>query len=87
MTFEDDFLQLNFLGGMRRVIRLKAMNLTWPPPPQIDFMGFPMVRTAMSDITDEQRHQMTHVARGADYHPPGGTPAARSGAETEGKQT
>lgn len=68
MTFDDDFLQFEFPGGTKRVA-LKTLGLDWPPPEQIDFMGFPMRRDTYSQITDEQRTELTMVMRGARYVP------------------
>lgn len=70
MTFDDDFVKI----GMVRT-PLKNLGLEWPPPPfmRIDNHGeLPNLfikRVNYSQITDEQRARMTHVARGAEYRP------------------
>lgn len=66
MTFDDDFLQVQFDGGLRRAF-LKKNGLEWPPPETIDLFGFRLERVRFSEITDEQRAGMTHVCRGAEY--------------------
>jgi hypothetical protein len=58
MTFDDDFVLFQTEAGPRRVF-LKDIGKTWPPPARIDLMGFPFVRERMSEITDEQRADMT----------------------------
>lgn len=73
MTFDDDFVQVPFLTGVRR-ISLRSLGLEWPPPERLEIHGFGFQRCSMSPITDVQRSQMSHVARGAAYesesHPP-----------------
>lgn len=71
MTFEDDYVHLNFVTGTFD-LPLSALGLEWPPPERITElagveMERPLVRIRMSEITDEQRAGMTHVARGAEY--------------------
>lgn len=80
MTFDDDFVRIN-LGVGTFNLRLRDVGLEWPPPERaiIDKDGtfreatdgdpsfLVMVRITMSQITDEQRAEMTHVARGAEY--------------------
>ena len=68
MTFDDDFIQLEFAGGARR-IACKSMGVTWPPPARLDVAGFPFVRETYSLITAEQRKEMDFLARGARYVP------------------
>lgn len=68
MTFDDDFVMFQTEAGPRRVF-LKNIGKTWPPPERIDLMGFMYRRERMSEITDEQRAEMTHVCRGAEYIP------------------
>jgi hypothetical protein len=68
VTFDDDFIVI----GMIRPT-LKSLGLTWPPPPFIEINNHGELpnrlfkRVRYSDITDEQRSKMTHVARGAEY--------------------
>lgn len=68
MTFNDDLLILVFDGATKRP-SLQSCGLEWPPPERIEILGFTMVRTRMSAITDEQRAGMTHVCRAAEYIP------------------
>lgn len=68
MTFDDDFCQINFDGGTKR-IRCNTLGLDWPPPEILDIEGFEFTRVGMSGITDEQRQKMDHVCRGAEYSP------------------
>lgn len=68
MTFDDDFIRI----GMIRPT-LKSLGLEWPPPPFIEINNHGELpnrffkRVRYSEITDEQRADMTHVARGAEY--------------------
>ena len=66
MTFDDDFAQLHMQGSIKR-IPLGRMGLTWPPPERISLRGMVFDRVGYSQITDEERAKMTHVARGAEY--------------------
>jgi hypothetical protein len=66
MTFDDDLVQLEFDGGIKR-IPCARLGLEWPPPEHIEFMGIPMTRDSMSSISDEDRADMDHVCRGARY--------------------
>jgi hypothetical protein len=68
MTYDDDFLQLEFAGGTRRVA-CRTLGVDWPPPERITVMGFEMVRDSFSQITDEQRAGLTMLMRGARYIP------------------
>lgn len=68
MTFDDDMLALEFDGG-RKLVPLKKLGLEWPPPDKIEVAGFPMKQTRRSQLTDEQRQDMTHVCRCAEYRP------------------
>jgi len=68
MTFDDDFVQLNLDGGVKRPT-CKSLGLEWPPPEEIVFASFVFERIRYSEITDEQREGMTHVCRGAEYKP------------------
>ena len=79
MTYDDDFVRLNLVIQVLNV-RCKELGLEWPPPERIAIDGknvreatdndppsSVMVMDRMSEITDDQRSQMTHVARGAEY--------------------
>lgn len=80
MTFDDDFVRLN-LELQTALIAVKDLGLEWPPPERIylgrhglvreatdqDEPEFVLVRASYSQITDEQRQGMEHVARGAEY--------------------
>lgn len=68
MTYDDDFILLRTASGPRRIF-CEKLGVSWPPPEKLDFLGFPFVRERMSEITDEQRADMTHVCRGAEYFP------------------
>ena len=68
MTFDDDFLRLVFDHGVKNVT-CKSVGIDWPPPPMLDVGGFILLRKSYSQITDEQREGLTHVARGAEYLP------------------
>lgn len=67
MTFDDDFLQVNFESGMKR-LPCKKNNIDWPPPEKLEIEGFLYERVRMSEVSDESRSQMTHVCRGAEYN-------------------
>lgn len=75
MTFEDDFMFFNMLNGTVKRLTLKSQNLEWPPPEHVQLYGFPFKRIRMSEIPDEERAQMTHVFRGAEYEPLNPPPA------------
>ena len=80
MTFDDDFVRLNFITGVAN-FPLKNVGLEWPPPERVfveplgflreptpdDDPTYLMRRVSFSQITDEQRATMTHVCRGAEY--------------------
>jgi hypothetical protein len=71
MTFDDDFMRLNFPDGSTKIYSLKQNDMEWPPPEKImvDFDGgvVTLRRESYSVITDEERARMTHVCRGAEY--------------------
>ena len=67
MTFDDDFIQLNVEGvGVLR-FSCGPAGIEWPPPPLIVFNGEVYKQVRRSEITDEQRAEMTMIARGAEY--------------------
>jgi hypothetical protein len=68
MTFDDDFCQI-LLPGKPRRYTCKSLGYDWPPPEEIVWAGFNFVRIRYSQITDEQREEMTNVIRGAEYRP------------------
>ena len=72
MTFDDDFIQLETFAGRIRVM-CKATGIDWPPPETVEVEGFRWNRESYSQITDEQRAEMTFVARGALYAPAAGS--------------
>lgn len=69
MIFDDDFLQLEFAGGTKRATARGLGFTSWPPPEKINVMGFDMIRVSASEITDDQRKELTMVMRGARYVP------------------
>lgn len=70
VTFDDDFLRIGMVTAT-----LKSLGITWPPPPFIEINNngelpnLLLKRVSCSEITDEQRAKMKHVARGALYEP------------------
>jgi hypothetical protein len=68
MTFDDDFVQLEFAGGNRR-ISCKSLGVEWPPPEKLDVLGFPFKRDSYSLIPDALRESCGAVVRGARYVP------------------
>ncbi len=70
MTFDDDFCRLHLDSGSVDMA-CATLGFEWPPPERFDLNGLAgqtLVRVSMSKITDAQRAQMTHVARGAQYY-------------------
>lgn len=69
--FDDDFIKFEegpLHGRMMILSKQSRANQAWPPPAIIVHQGeFTYERVSMSEITDEQRERMTHVARGALY--------------------
>lgn len=80
MTFDDDSVRLNFVVGPV-VIPCTKLGLEWPPPERLyisdeadireatndDDPRYVMRRVSYSQISDEDRAEMTHVFRGAEY--------------------
>lgn len=79
MTFDDDCVRLN-LTIETHTIPLVKLGLEWPPPERLwidadgarpasddDDPSGVLHRQSVSKITDEQRADMTHVFRGAEY--------------------
>lgn len=70
MTFDDDFVRIGMVNAT-----LKSLGLEWPPPPFIEvnnhgeLPNLLLKRTRLSELTDDERAGMTHVARGAEYRP------------------
>ncbi len=81
MTFDDDFCQFEHDGRMWRT-KLRDLGFEWPPPPTIEdetesLPGVRLwVRESISQITDDDRAGMSHVARGALYVPRHNEPEA-----------
>ncbi len=67
MTFDDDYVQIGDPPLARYFC--KANGIEWPPPKKIETAHGVYVQVSLSQITDEQRAGMTHVARGALYEP------------------
>lgn len=72
MTFNDDFMQMEFNGQIMRALCVD-LGIVWPPPEflPVVFDGQKrfITRVSYSSITDEERADMTHVCRGAEYRP------------------
>jgi hypothetical protein len=68
VTFDDDFCRIHFDTKSKDIL-CKKSGLEWPPPKVIDLGGFLFKRENYSKITDQQRQEMTHVMRGAEYFP------------------
>lgn len=66
MTFDDDFVAIDFDGG-RKLFTCKKLNISWPPPEELELFGFKFIRESFSQITDDMRNDMTRVCRGARY--------------------
>lgn len=66
MTFDDDFVQVQFAGGLKRIY-CNSIGVEWPPPETLEILGFECKLLRHSQITDEQRETMEHVCRGAEY--------------------
>ena len=67
MTFDDDFIQLVVDGvGVVRFPCAPA-GIAWPPPDLIMFNDVMYRQVRRSAITDEQRAELTMIARGAEY--------------------
>jgi len=71
MTFDDDYIRLILTTGPLDVT-CKALGLDWPPPEFITITGGPFSeptfrRVRYSLIIDEERAEMAHVCRGAEY--------------------
>lgn len=70
MTFDDDFVRLNFpQTNMERNVTCKSLNLEWPPPEEITVSGFVFRLIRRSKLTDKQRMACPAVMRGAEYEP------------------
>lgn len=65
-TFSDDFIRLD-LGHRSYNIKCEDLGIDWPPPPIMFVDGFLLRQLSCSEITDEERQDMTHVCRGALY--------------------
>ena len=68
MTFDDDMIQLEFRGHVRRFF-CKRVGLSWPPPEILNVNTFLFRRKSFSQISDEDRQKTTHLIRGARYEP------------------
>lgn len=70
MTFDDDFVRVPMMVGEVN-IACKSIKTEWPPKEHLtlgsDKGGICYRRVSFSQITDEERAGMTHVARGAQY--------------------
>jgi hypothetical protein len=66
MTFDDDFIRLPMMVGDVNIPAVR-LGVEWPPPDELIINGLIYRQIRCSEITDEQRAGMTHVARGAEY--------------------
>lgn len=66
MTFNDDFIEFQLQTGSRRVA-CKTLGIEWPPPDLLHLFDFEWELVRRSQISDEQRKEMTHIMRGAQY--------------------
>lgn len=70
-TYDDDYAQFETDGPGAsptvRVVKLVDLGLHWPPPEKIFYDGDVWVRRSHSQIGDDERAGMTHVARGSAY--------------------
>lgn len=70
MTFDDDFVQVEIPGQQLKRFGCASNGIDWPPPETMPYFNdVLLVRQSMSSITDTERADMTHVARGALYVP------------------
>lgn len=67
MTFHDDFLRINLKEAGQINVSCKSNGIEWPPPKEIQLQGRKFNRKRYSQISDEDRKEMTHVVRGAEY--------------------
>lgn len=67
MTFDDDFCRFEFPDGAKN-ITCKTIGLTWPPPEKVMVSKVKFKMESRSQLSDEVRKGMTHVARGAKYN-------------------
>jgi len=66
MVFDDDHIRLHVEVGYT-VLNCREYGISWPPPERFIFEGFVFKRKRYSTITDEQRKNMSHVCRSAEY--------------------
>lgn len=66
-TYKDDFIRLPTAIAGDITVPLVKLGLEWPPPQEVNFHGLLYRRVRMSQLTDEQVADMTHVVRGAEY--------------------
>lgn len=80
MTNENDFIRIRFEMFGEQNLPLNKLPFEWPPPEKIylsegglrefqegDEESLTLIRTSMSQLTDEEAEEATHVARGAVY--------------------
>lgn len=66
MTFGNDYLCLMDETGERRVCAA-SLDLEWPPPKRLEFLGLDWRRVYVSPMTDEARDRQQAAVRGAVY--------------------
>lgn len=83
-TYPDDHVVFETPAGLKRY-PLQDLELEWPPPPVlVDESGYydgvlAWMKVFQSEISEEQRAHMTHVARWALYKPMEPTPDPLTG--------
>lgn len=68
MNHENDICKIEFQNGTR-IYKCSELQIDWPPPEELCFLGFSFELVAYSAITDEQIKTMHNVSRGALYQP------------------
>lgn len=67
MLHENDFIRFQFDHG-KIDQPAKALVKDWPPPEELEFMGFQFKRLRYSELTDEQMKEVgKYIIRGAEY--------------------
>lgn len=67
MLFDDDFIRLLLEHGQIDQPAKRLGITDWPPPEELEVAGFKFRRVRYSQLTDDQRKDMSQVIRGAEY--------------------